>query len=388
MKSRMKKLSMWGWTIASSIVLCTFGFAQELSQVDGQVYGFTDIKTDGLVDGAVVLPSLSPQDLFQFQVEQFMGPSEEMSVAGVAKVKVPSNFYIPYQKEKYGFIPVGFSKEHFSIFVNPGDPKELIAAWFQVPWKSLMAIKDGAPPTSILPGLVLKKHGYLESQDWATESEINFELNRPLSKKISYEWNRGPVKETEMDSMFLFQATKTLRWAFVNVKGNPEQKGELASAQGLEDNFKILFMRTRNNEDGKVSAGEGHIRSGGLGDTVKVKGIPPALNANLASADRVSWEPIHESGWMSLVVSQKKPSNRFFEIENIFGGVFARSAREIQQWVKPDAGTASTGLNSLSGANVALAFIGTSVDVPKPDVSTDNSQFIEAASEIRMKKLK
>ena len=65
-------------------------------------------------------------------------------------------------------------------------------------------------------------------------------------------------------------------------------------------------------------------------------------------------------------------------------------AEQKQIWLDPRLGTTQTGLNenTLKDVSVMLAFIGTKEEVAMPEQGADNSAFINAVSEIRMKKLK
>lgn len=228
----MKKY-VYPWAVLCSALLCVQLKAIGLVEVKGVVSGISTVVQDNLVDGAVVLPSFSAEDLFQFQIDQFMGPSEEMTVGGIFKANVPSNFFFPKQKEKQGFFPVSFGKEHFSIFAMPGDKKELVAVWFQLPFDKLVAMKDG-PSTAMLPLLKIKKHGFIAEKDWAAVPSINIAVDKALGTKLKYSWNRSALVGNDMDSLFLFQETNTARWVFVNLKGNAAASGEIEPFQRVK----------------------------------------------------------------------------------------------------------------------------------------------------------
>lgn len=387
-------LNLGALALASSVAVSSL-WSQQWSQsslvkVNGVVTGFSGLKTDNVVDGAVVLPSLSAEDLFQFQVDQFMGPPEKMSVAGFFSAEVPSNFHFPKQSEKYGFFPVSFGKEHFSIYAAKGSKNELIAAWFQLPWDKMLDMDSNkAPPTDMLPLLKFKKFGLAEEQDWSTASNVSLKLDRGAGTSVSYSWERSALQGKDMDALFLFQGTKTNRWAFANLLGKPAMSGIIAGISGLEENFKMLFMRTHVIEQ-DVTAAEGWIRSATASERVLVQSLPPSLEATLVSPETVTWAPIEAPGWISFVIAANAPQPSIFRLDGIFGGAFARTAEQKQIWLDPRTGTTQTGLNenTLKDVSVMMAFIGTSEDVAMPEAGADNSAFISAASEIRMKKLK
>jgi hypothetical protein len=392
----MKKISLkFGvLAVASSMTLSSL-WSQEWSQeslvkVNGVVTGFSGLKVDNIVDGAVVLPSLSTEDLFQFQVDQFMGPPEKMSVAGIFSAEVPSNFHFPKQSEKYGFFPVSFGKDHFSIYAAKGSKNELIAAWFQLPWDKMLEMDSNkAPPTDMLPLLKFKKFAVAEERDWSVASNISLNLDRGAGSSVSYSWERSALQGKDMDALFLFQGTKSDRWAFANLLGKPATSGTVAGISGLEEKFKMLFMRTHVT-DQDVTAAEGWIRSAQSSERVMVQSLPPALEATLVNPETVTWTPIEAPGWISFVIAANAPKPSIFRIDGIFGGAFARTAEQKQIWLDPRSGTTQTGLNenTLKDVSVMLAFIGTNEEVAMPEAGADNSAFINAASEIRMKKLK
>jgi hypothetical protein len=382
--------TLFPWAITMGALLCAPAQSEQLVKVNGTVSGFTGIKSDDIVDGALVIPTMSADDLFTFNVDQFMGPGENMTVGGLFSAEVPSNFYFPNQREWWGLIPVNFGKQGFSLMVNKGDKRELVAAWFKLPFDKMVDINNGdQPATALLPLLTINKHSFLPEKDWSTVSKIDVKLDKDLGSKVKYGWDRAAITGTDMDGVFLFQATKTNRWAFVNLKGNPPKTGEIQSMKGLEDNFKMIFMRTHSTEK-DVTSGEGHIRAAKLGATVSVKGIPPALNAKL-SGNKITWTPIENMGWLVVAIAPKKEEaavDSLFRIDNLFGGFFAKAEEAIQIWLDPSEGTTgSLSANNLKNTDIIATFIGTTIEVPMPEEGQDNSAFLDAASEIRMKKL-
>lgn len=381
--------NLFPWAITAALAAAP-AFSNDLVKVNGTVSGFSGIKSDDIVDGALVIPTLSADDLFQFNVEQFMGPSENMTVGGLFSAEVPSNFYFPKQKEWSGIFPVSFGKEQFSLMMNKGEPRELVSAWFKIPFDQMVDIANGdGPSTALLPLITVHKHSFLPEKDWTLSGKIDVKLDKELSTKVKYAWDRSAVTGTDMDGVFLFQATPTNRWAFVNLKGNPSKTGELASMKGLADDFKILFMRTHST--GKdVTSAEGYIRSTKLAQTVSVKGIPAALDAKLQGS-KITWTPISTPGWMTLVFSPKEEAvseKQFFRMDNLFGGFFGKAEEALQLWINPLEGTtAALGSNSLQNTDIIVSYIGTTEEVPMPEEGQDNSAFLDAASEIRMKKL-
>ena len=392
MKSVISKIN--SWVIAACFVLGGFVWAApgDLVKVGGTVAGFSGLTSDNLVDGAIVLPSFSADDLFGFQIDQFMGEPENMTVGGLFSAEVPANFYFPKQKERWGLFPVSFGKESFSLMVVPGEKREVTAAWFQLPFDKLVEMNNNhLPSTSLLPLLKIKKLGFLEEKDWSVVNSIPMKLDRDLGTKVKYSWNRSAVSGNDVDAAFLFEATSTDRWVFVNLKGNPAKSGEIEGMKGLEDNFKVIFMRTHSPEQDVTSA-EGHIRGATSLETVKVEGVPPALDAKLVGS-KITWTPIQSPGWVSLNIAPKKQTaaQPLFSLNNMLGGIFGAFAlrnETVQMWIDPKTGN-SGGLDSasLKNTDIVVVFVGTTVDLPAPEEGADNSAFLDAASEIRMNKV-
>ncbi|MEZ4815567.1 MAG: hypothetical protein R3A80_10240 [Bdellovibrionota bacterium] len=380
---------LFPWAIAVGALVWAPAHSEDLVKVGGVVSGFSGIKSDDTVDGALVIPTVSAEDLFQFNVDQFMGPSEKMTVGGLFSAEVPSNLYFPKQREWWGIIPVNFGKEQFSIMAEKGDSRELVCAWFKLPFDKMVEINNsGAPGTALLPLMTIHKHGFLAEKDWSTVKRIDMKVDKALGTKMNYSWDRAATTGTDMDGVFMFQATKTNRWAFVNLKGAPSKTGTIESMSGLENNFKVLFMRTHNT-DKDVTSAEGHIRGATLQDKVTVTGVPAPLEAQIASS-KITWTPIESPGWMTLVIQARETAaeNVLFKIDNLFGGFFAAAEDSLQLWLDPKEGSTSPlNSNSLKDSDIILSFIGTTEAVPMPEDGQDNSAFLDVASEIRMKKL-
>jgi hypothetical protein len=385
----LMKISIFPW----ALVVALFAFAanaQNLHRLNGIVTGFGDLKRDNIVDGAIVLQSLSSEDLFNLQMDQFMGPPEKMTVGGLFSADVPSNMYFPKQTERWGILPVTFKKESFGLYVTPGDKREVYAAWFQLPWDKLVKMgQNGGLATDLLPDFKIQKFGVYGERDWSTfNSPVNLAFNANLATGPRYTWKRSALAEGQMDAITMFQGTRTGRWVFANILGNPPASGSVQGVSVLENNYKVIFMRTH--AQGKdVESAEGYIRTVTREVTSNINALPAPLDAKLVSADTITWTPIPTPGWMSLVISPKKQETRLFVIPNFFGGVFSRLSQQFQMWFDATLGQIKTGLTNatLSQNSVVMTFVGTAFEVQMPQPEEDNSEFIDAASEIRMKKL-
>ncbi len=381
--------SLFPWVVAAFALLSgPFANSSELFKVNGVVKGMSTVNNDNIVDGAIVLPSLSAEDLFQFQIDQFMGPPETMTVGGLFSAEVPSNFYLPQQRERKFLMPVNFGKERFSLYVEPGDKRELVSAWFQLPFDKLIELNNnGKSATWLLPFMKIKKHAYLEEMDWSSQSSITMNMNKDLGPNVRYTWSRGAVSGDDTDGVYLFQETPTNRWVFVNLYGNPSQKGGVETMRGLEDSFKMLFIRTHST--GKdVTSAEGYIRSPNLSTPASVSGIPSKLSAKISS-NKIMWSPIDAPGWITLTIAPKKEkSASMFAFHNLMGGFLLRAEDSVQMWLDPKVGSSPVLPNyAFKNTDITLAYVGTSEAVPMPEEGSDNSAFLDVASEIRMIKL-
>jgi hypothetical protein len=385
----LMRISIFPWALAASLFVFSAN-AENLHRLNGVVTGFGDLKRDNIVDGAIVLQSLSAEDLFQLQMDQFMGPPEKMTVGGLFSADVPSNMYFPKQTERWGLFPVTFKKESFGLYVAPGEKRELYAAWFQLPWDKLVKMgQNGGLATDLLPDMKIKQFGIYAERDWSTfNGAVNVAFNANMATGPRYTWKRSAMGDGEMDAITLFQGTRTNRWVFANIVGNPPDAGTVSGVSVLENNYKMIFMRTHASGN-VIESAEGYVRSVTRADNTQINGLPPALDAELITADTVKWTPITAPGWMSLVISPKKKESRLFVIHNFFGGAFTRLSQQLQMWFDATLGQIKTGLTelTLSENNVVMTFVGTEYEVPMPNLDEDNSEFIEAATEMRMKKL-
>lgn len=106
-----------------SFVLQIQPIPQSINQypITGSVDGFGNLKKDGFIDFALVVPSFTRESLLNIDLSKMISPElEAISVLGFT-FNLPSNIYLPRQTESYSFIPFSLEKPLFKIFFDfPG----------------------------------------------------------------------------------------------------------------------------------------------------------------------------------------------------------------------------------------------------------------------------
>lgn len=113
-------------------------------ELSGVTTGFQVKNRDGLVDFALTIPVVKPEDLFQFNLDMILSPfTDTISVLG-QKVDIPSNVSLPEQRESYIF-PVTLAKPTYRMgFADPG-VKNLVSITGQFAIKPVFdAFRGGA----------------------------------------------------------------------------------------------------------------------------------------------------------------------------------------------------------------------------------------------------
>ena len=87
-------------------------------EVKGSVTGFGNLPSDGFIDFALSITSLEPQNALNFDIAQLI--SEENDIISVMgqELAIPTNVFLPKQKESYSFIPVTVEKAFYRLFYD------------------------------------------------------------------------------------------------------------------------------------------------------------------------------------------------------------------------------------------------------------------------------
>lgn len=106
-------------------------------ELQGQGTGFQLKDKDNLIDFALVMPMITRQSLFAFDMGMFVSPiSDQVDIYG-QKISIPSNVILPKQKESFGFIPVELAKPLYRLHFQTPGIKRVFAARGQFPFKQV-----------------------------------------------------------------------------------------------------------------------------------------------------------------------------------------------------------------------------------------------------------
>lgn len=87
-------------------------------EVKGSITGFGALPSDGFIDFGLALPSLSASEALNFDITQLISEQyDTISVMG-QELDIPTNIYVPKQKESYSFIPVTVEKAFYRMFFD------------------------------------------------------------------------------------------------------------------------------------------------------------------------------------------------------------------------------------------------------------------------------
>ncbi len=106
-------------------------------ELSGSQTGFQVIDRDGIVDFGLVIPALTKQDLFNFDIGMVLSPqTDEISVLG-QKINLPSNITLPKQRETYIF-PITLEKPNYRMYFASKGSKRIFSARGQFPLKTVV----------------------------------------------------------------------------------------------------------------------------------------------------------------------------------------------------------------------------------------------------------
>ena len=383
--------------VAAAAGLATTSMAQDHRvKITGSVSGFSDIKQDDVVDGALVVPTLRSAELLAFQVDQLLSPSEPMS-AGPETVNVPGNIYFPAQREVYGFFPINLSKEQFSFWARPGVSDELVALRFAAPFTEAVDLaRAHAPYTELVPLVSLKGFAYAADKDWSHESSIHLTVDRKLTKTASFNWTRAAVASNEFDVIAAFQKTPADRWMITDFAGKIPTQGGIATGAGMKPEMKILMARIYNDTNNKPTAVVGHFRTGGIQDRFSASGLPDRIQGAAIAGSKITWNPISGNGWIAVVRTVAPASNGRGGFEKASSlsplsvlGDFGLSALhpagpQLEQWVNPSSGSYDLKTSRLENEKISLLFIGTDRPVSAPNAADADPALFTYASQLSM----
>ncbi len=106
--------------------------------IKGTVSGITTKDKDGFLDFAVLLDSMTKNDVLNFNVNKIISPySEEISAMGI-KFPTPQNIFLPKQTETY-FLTVTIQKPAFTMSYDSYGTKSLYTLRGKIPVKKMIS---------------------------------------------------------------------------------------------------------------------------------------------------------------------------------------------------------------------------------------------------------
>jgi len=354
--------------------------AETIVQIPGIVSGFGTLTTDGIIDGAMVVPSLRSSEVLAFQPERLMSPSEKLQV-GPIEADVPGNFFFPRQRERHGIIPVTLAKEQFTFTTVRGQSNELVTVGFRAPFRELVRLgQEKAPFTDLLAIVQFTKYDVARDRDWSQDRSLATVVANNFRNQLPYRWTRTAAPAGSSDLVVNFEKTPAARWMVADVKGNAQASGNLNTRGTAQHEFKTLFLRLDLNADKEISSGRGWIRGASSLARISVSNLPAALSNVAVNRARLTWRPVTDAGWMTIIRSQGEAPSSF--------GILARPTGVVkQEWVNAADGSYDLGTPLGPYESVALIFVGTDRAVPMPIPGNPEVEdpLFTYASEVRMK---
>ncbi|HVJ64436.1 MAG TPA: hypothetical protein VM901_04200 [Bdellovibrionota bacterium] len=362
----------------------------ETVRIPGAVDGFSTTDKDGVVDAALVIPTLSASSVFRFDLESLLAP-DERAKAGPISADVPGNTYIPRQKEKYGFLTVTLEKDEFGFYTQAGEENELSALWFSAPWDLLIeASKGNVNMTALLKAAKFRKAGFAGLKDWSRERKINLSLDRELRAQGSIKWTRGAAPKDYGDMVVVFQSTPSGRWALSGFDGNPAETTPFSTFDGFPQRVKVLGVRSKFAEDGNVLAAEGWIVDADRRSKITFTGVPAPLKGGAIVGKNVHWLNPGGPGWMGVMHQVQVPKVADAPLPSLFDGIFPFSkflpnntAEASVTWVDPTLETAPLPATYKAGDRLMLVLVGTSREVSAPRDGEQEPELFTYAQSLR-----
>ncbi len=195
-----------GWISSQSVTLSAKGFvrATYFEQMPaGQVFqmrpaqtsnrfelkgigtGFQIKDRDDKIDFALMIPVVSKQDLFAFDIGMFISPESDTVSAAGQKLDVPSNISLPKQTENYSFFPLTLEKPVYRMYFDTLGKRKVFAARGQFPFQKVVGelqnkktFLDVINNFTLLGGSVkeVSISGAIQNMDFPV-NEMNFNKN-------------------------------------------------------------------------------------------------------------------------------------------------------------------------------------------------------------------
>ncbi|MBS1985602.1 MAG: hypothetical protein JST16_15675 [Bdellovibrionales bacterium] len=366
--------------------------------VKGSVQGFTNLSSDGFIDGAIVVPSISATNLISLQLGGLLAPNETLN-AGPITAKVPGNLYIPEQTEVYGF-PITLSKPSFTTYQTPGKPNELAAVAFRGDINNLAQVgQSGAPYTRLIPFVKVTQMAFATERDWTTVAQpIGLQLAYKPAKTLSYQWSHSAPPSNATDIALAFQQTPAQRWMLSDFAAGTLSSGKIGSMPNFQPNMKVLIGRVYDSpveNDRYPGSASVYVVTASNTDSVSLSGVPEQLTGAALNGTRLSWNPIHQQGWMAVLRATKDMFRQpevpyswlslgLANLTPTVASLMAPLPNALEAWVAPDSGSFEL-TRPLGTDKMMLVFVGTdqAVEAPIPQFADAEPAIFTHATELR-----
>lgn len=86
------------------------------TEVKGIITGFGALPTDGFIDFGLSMTSLDVQNALNFDISQIISEENDKVTVMGQELRIPTNVFVPKQKENYSFLPVTIEKAFYRLF--------------------------------------------------------------------------------------------------------------------------------------------------------------------------------------------------------------------------------------------------------------------------------
>lgn len=170
---------------------------QDISDLKGQITGWTNPGQNNHVDFGTVLPLVSASRIFELQVSDFMSTKmDKISVIGQSFF-LPSNLSLPKQRLKYSFFPITLEKEGYLLPVPSPQKYHFTAITGRFPFEKVAKIlmSNDKSFLDVVNDVKYEKEFLIYNQN-ITQATHNYDIDikkaSPLTPCISVITNKVP----------------------------------------------------------------------------------------------------------------------------------------------------------------------------------------------------
>jgi hypothetical protein len=282
--------------------------------------GFQIKDKDNKMDFAIMMPSLTRESLFTFDLATLISPQMDVLEVLGQKMDVPSNVAIPTQKESYGIITLKFSKPSYRMyFPDLGDRKVLTLAG-QFPFKEVVKEMQNQTPFAQLVNYFTLKGGSIKDVSIQKDSQV---LDLPVNELVFNQSRELVAPQISSDDFIVAMPISSFQGTMypTDIKNlSSGQKTNLTVASGAQP--EILLAQKKLAEQDTI--GGGHLSAALVPFTA---GLKPELLPMMDSPQVLS----------ELEVKIKRPGSGMIEelgtysVLSLVVGT-AQAPEEIRKW--------------------------------------------------------